>query len=163
VRACSKCHEPTTEVEMVPDKNYCRPCLRKRERDWYRRNPSKRKAKVAANVTRMRARRMVLLSEFKSRPCLDCGNTYPPYVMDFDHTRGEKVSEVGVLVTRGASVSRILAEIDKCDIVCANCHRIRTHTRREERKRARLVQQQDARPITEKSGCESLAAYHPSE
>jgi hypothetical protein len=49
--------------------------------------------------------------------------------MDFDHVRGEKVANVSVLVAGGASRRRVLAEIAKCEVVCANCHRERTHGR----------------------------------
>jgi hypothetical protein len=49
--------------------------------------------------------------------------------MDYDHIYGpknHKREEVGSLAARGASWDRILEEIKKCDLVCANCHRIRT-------------------------------------
>lgn len=67
----------------------------------------------------------VLIREAKQDPCLDCGQSFKPCQMDFDHVRGEKagfVSQIG-------SVKAVLAEIQKCEVVCANCHRIRTQTR----------------------------------
>lgn len=48
--------------------------------------------------------------------------------MQFDHVRGSKASNVTGL--QGASVTALRAEIAKCDVVCANCHAIRTHERR---------------------------------
>ena len=61
---------------------------------------------------------------------MDCGVKYPPYVMDFDHRPGEKKSyHIGVMVNRRFTKKRIQEEIDKCDVVCANCHRVRTATR----------------------------------
>jgi hypothetical protein len=60
---------------------------------------------------------------------MDCGQTFPPYVMDFDHVRGEKKYNVGLMASSGYSLKMIAAEIQKCDLVCANCHRIRTHQR----------------------------------
>lgn len=71
-------------------------------------------------------------NELKSKPCTDCGDQFPPSVMDFDHMRGEKVAEVSALVGSRGSLKRILAEIEKCDLVCANCHRLRTARRRED-------------------------------
>lgn len=61
---------------------------------------------------------------------MDCGISYPSYVMDFDH-RDPSEKEFG-LATSGATyaLSRIKLEIEKCDIVCANCHRERTHKQR---------------------------------
>lgn len=67
------------------------------------------------------------ISKIKSVPCQDCGNSYPSYVMDFDHrVPSEKTAEIGKVISNG-SWPALYAEIDKCDIICANCHRIRTH------------------------------------
>lgn len=59
---------------------------------------------------------------------MDCGDSYPPYVMDFDHVRGVKTRNVGNM--RTCSIETIQREIAKCDVVCSNCHRERTHSRR---------------------------------
>jgi hypothetical protein len=50
--------------------------------------------------------------------------------MDFDH-RDPTVKVRGVTRMIMGSIDRMLAEVDKCDIVCANCHRLRTFQRRE--------------------------------
>lgn len=64
----------------------------------------------------------------KSVPCADCGHRYPAYVMDFDHRDPSiKVNNVSVLVSW--SWKRLMAEVEKCDVVCSNCHRERTHNR----------------------------------
>lgn len=63
----------------------------------------------------------------KDRPCADCGVSYPPCVMDFDHVRGDKKNNVATLVASHYGVATISAEIKKCEVVCANCHRLRTH------------------------------------
>jgi hypothetical protein len=60
---------------------------------------------------------------------MDCGGRFPPECMDFDHVRGEKISSVSHMITRNASKNAIFSEIEKCEIVCANCHRIRTKSR----------------------------------
>lgn len=69
------------------------------------------------------------IREAKSAPCADCGVTYPYYVMDLDHRAGETKSHVVNKMPGRFSTTTILAEIAKCDAVCANCHRIRTHAR----------------------------------
>jgi hypothetical protein len=70
-----------------------------------------------------------MVQEAKSRPCADCGVSYPYYVMDFDHRDGvEKSMIVSKLVNFGAT-QRLVDEMAKCDVVCANCHRIRTWRR----------------------------------
>lgn len=67
------------------------------------------------------------LKKIKDVPCKDCGQKYPSYVMDFDHVRGKKRHCVGSLV--GQTIKRIAEEIALCDVVCANCHRVRTFMR----------------------------------
>lgn len=74
--------------------------------------------------------RIALVLRAKNRPCADCGNTFHPVAMDFDHVRGEKYSEISTMLRQSASIERIQAEIDKCEVVCAVCHRIRTHLRK---------------------------------
>ena len=65
-----------------------------------------------------------LVDWFKARPCADCGQMFPVVVMDFDHRDPtEKTYKIAQFVGR---MSKLLAEIAKCDVVCSNCHRIRT-------------------------------------
>lgn len=64
-----------------------------------------------------------LIKESKSRPCADCGIQYPWYVMDFDHRHGEKKFNIGK--ARGVGFNVLKSEIEKCEVVCANCHRLR--------------------------------------
>ena len=63
-----------------------------------------------------------------SRACADCRKKYPHFVMDFDHARGEKKFNISSGVHK-CSMEELQIEIAKCDLVCANCHRIRTHMR----------------------------------
>ena len=70
-----------------------------------------------------------LLASLKDGPCADCGNKFPPHVMDFDHRDyTTKYRNVGNM--KHYPVERLRAEINKCDLVCANCHRIRTWNRK---------------------------------
>ena len=75
-------------------------------------------------------RRMVIYEEARNNLCTDCKQMFPPYVMEFDHVRGRKFKPVSTLAKVG-SVQALLDEIAKCDLVCANCHAIRTHNRRQ--------------------------------
>jgi hypothetical protein len=69
------------------------------------------------------------LKEVKEKnPCMDCKISYPYYMMDFDHVRGTKQANVAKLIDT-LSKKKIDEEIAKCEIVCSNCHRIRTHDR----------------------------------
>jgi len=70
-----------------------------------------------------------MLNAVKDVPCADCGKRYPHYVMDFDHVRGKK--EFSIYRARQITMcrKRLAAEIEKCEVVCSNCHRQRTHER----------------------------------
>lgn len=69
-----------------------------------------------------------LILSLKDKPCTDCGIKYHHAAMDFDHlpqfTKAFNISDAYTL-----SECEILEEIAKCELVCANCHRIRTFTR----------------------------------
>lgn len=74
-----------------------------------------------------------LLDELRDVPCADCGQRFPPCAMDFDHRDGLTKREAVTRLVGRAGLRRILEEVAKCDIVCANCHRSRTAARRAER------------------------------
>jgi len=57
---------------------------------------------------------------------MDCGGSFPPECMDFDHRNPEEKSGDISRLSYKAGEQRFLAEIAKCDVICANCHRIRT-------------------------------------
>lgn len=59
--------------------------------------------------------------------CTDCGFNEDPAALEWDHVRG-KSWNIGS--RRWCSIERLLEEVEKCEVVCANCHRIRTELRR---------------------------------
>ncbi len=86
-----------------------------------------------ARAARKRASNAAFVEELKSGPCVDCGGTFHPCAMDFDHLPGfVKLATVSELVAGAKSRDAIMREIAKCDLVCSNCHRVRTHQRRHE-------------------------------
>ena len=131
-RACSRCRL----VKAVSEFNfkqralgirhpYCRECGKELTRSHYKLN---KRAYLDRNA-RTYARHRELIRQAKSRPCADCGVQYPYYVMDFDHRVGEaKTFELNSVARK--TVREIMREIEKCDVVCSNCHRERTHRRR---------------------------------
>jgi len=80
-------------------------------------------------ATRNKKRNKKLLLEFimvykKSHPCIDCGND-DWRVLEFDHVRGIKSFTISNINKNGKSLESLKTEISKCDMRCANCHRIR--------------------------------------
>ncbi len=61
--------------------------------------------------------------------CIDCGNSNP-IVLEFDHVRGIKKLNIADMILRSYSLKTIKLEIEKCEIRCANCHRIKTYNTR---------------------------------
>lgn len=94
---------------------------------WHQRNKERRR--VAIRLRRSAKRQYVQdLKEGKS--CLDCGIEYPPYVYDFDHLpEFEKSFPLSSTGMRDKTLDQIIAEVAKCELVCANCHRHRTYMR----------------------------------
>ena len=109
--------------------NACKECQRSYVRAHCRQRPEYYKAKALRQTQRKRAVIRRLIEREEDRPCADCGVAFPYHVMDFDHVAGGKRFNIG----RGLSswtVADVRAEIEKCEVVCANCHREREHRRR---------------------------------
>ena len=74
------------------------------------------------------AARKEFVAWLKDVPCLDCGRRFPPCAMDFDHRPGT-TKEGSIAAMYSSSAEKYMAEVVKCDLVCACCHRVRTHSR----------------------------------
>jgi hypothetical protein len=106
---------------------WCRGCKKAYDAAWYRANREKRRAKVLADQAAFRTW-MDGLKE--GQPCTDCGLIFPRPVMEWDHLPGtEKLMDLSNARRSAWGKERILAEIAKCELVCANCHRMRTFNR----------------------------------
>jgi hypothetical protein len=93
--------------------------------DYYRRNREQELFRVKARQAGTRD----MLREWREVPCADCGNRYEPHQMDFDH-RDPSAKCFNLTAGRAAlrSRERLRDEAAKCDVVCVNCHRIRTQS-----------------------------------
>ena len=92
----------------------------------------------ASEIQRVRSRQratLEFLRDLRRRPCSDCGQTFPPWVMDFDH-RDPCDKSFPHTTGRALLKSRaaLMLEIAKCDVVCANCHAFRTYRQMQARK-----------------------------
>ena len=90
------------------------------------------KALFAPYLKKQRDRVVAIVNEAKSKPCADCGVQYPSYVMDLDHleAKDERFAGVCQMAHECKSGWQVSKEIEKCEVVCSNCHRERTHQRR---------------------------------
>lgn len=103
----------------------CEPCRQSTLRYLTQYGIDKREKIAAKNRTR-RDRRQEVLDKLKDVPCADCGGRFPPICMDFDHVQGKSFT-ISRASTR--SLTSVLREVERCEVVCANCHRIRTAQR----------------------------------
>ena len=132
LKTCSQCsvEKPIAEFNFRHRAagvrhSYCRDCGRRLTHNHYTR---RKRLYLDRNLRAYNERREMVLKA-KSRPCADCGIQYPYYVMDFDHRDGAS-KRFSLHSVHSVTKRAILSEIEKCDIVCANCHRERTHRRR---------------------------------
>ena len=88
--------------------SYCLPCSRDLLAESLERDP-----------------RWQAVLEARSAPCVDCGQSLPPFLMDLDHVRGRKGFTLVATVIKKHSLAQVLAEIEKCEPRCVVCHRTR--------------------------------------
>jgi hypothetical protein len=99
-----------------------------KQREAIRKHYAKNREKYIAKAYKKRLDLRIWVNEMKaSTPCTDCKKNYPYYVMDFDHLSDKKVLISRVI--NSGSWKQVREEIAKCEIVCSNCHRERTHQR----------------------------------
>ena len=112
--------------------SYCRECANEAWRRWYEKPANKAHHLRVLNERRKRRieRNRRLVAELKSVPCRDCGGKFPTEAMDFDHLDDKEALISQLVYTAGTE--RLLTEVRKCEVVCANCHRIRTTRRRDD-------------------------------
>ncbi len=140
IRRCSRCHaeKPLDHFHRSARQGHqwwCKGCHRLYDAAYHARTKPLR-------LQQKRVYKAGLLAWMRgikaSRPCADCGGRFHPAAMTFDHLpEHEKIDAIAELVKRG---NRRLAhaEVLKCDVVCANCHAIRTYERREAAKAGRV-------------------------
>jgi protein-arginine kinase activator protein McsA len=132
VKTCTRCGETKALDQFAPVRrsepkrhNWCRACFAQNNARYYREHRETQKARLLRNTAIRREQNQRQAIEYLStHPCVDCGET-DVVVLQFDHL-GEKRSNVSALIAGGASSSRVAEEIAKCDVRCANCHRLKT-------------------------------------
>lgn len=133
-KKCCTCTETKNLSEFNKNKskkdgynNICRICSNIRSQKYYNENSEKHKLVIRARNIKLREiNRIEYFKVLKNSKCIDCNNSNP-LVLDFDHKDGvDKLGAIGEMVHAGYSWKIIEEEIAKCDVRCANCHRIRT-------------------------------------
>ena len=160
LRRCGRCSldKPIADFnwrrkERGQRDNLCRTCRAECHREHYLANKQRYVDQARLRKQELADERTLFLVEyFESHPCVVCGED-DPVVLEFDHL-DDKAFNIGQGLAYRAWES-ILAEIAKCDVVCANCHRRRTAARMQSR-RHRLRQAGDRT----RTGTETLEGFN---
>ena len=113
---------------MTPRKDLDTEEGRQKAREDSKRHYERNKfAYIARNSVKKSQLRDFLHKYKEFHGCGDCGSKFPYYVLDFDHRDPNNKSYQPAKLSETGSWEKMLAEINKCDVVCANCHRERTH------------------------------------
>ncbi len=130
-RVCVACTQSKLIGEFpklrTREPSYCRDCQCAYDRRYYAERG--RAARLARLRQRRAAERMWMIELKDGIPCAECSEVFPTYVMQWDHLPGmAKVEDVSGMVGFRRRAA-ILDEIAKCELVCSNCHAIRTRRR----------------------------------
>jgi len=108
----------------------CKECQKGFRKNWYEGEAKERHLEnVKTRKLRVRDEAREFVYQYLStHPCIQCGEG-DPMVLEFHH-RGGKDLPVSVMVAGGYPIHKIQEEIDKCDVLCANCHRRLTMSER---------------------------------
>ncbi len=117
MRKCTACKEEKPHSEFYKNKEgefglhaECKACFRKRASEYRR-------------VFRQEIRDLK-----EASPCMDCGEHHRYFAMQYDHRdQSTKVEMISQMVSKSHGRTAVYAEIEKCDLVCGNCHAYRTH------------------------------------
>lgn len=128
-KVCRECKVEKELSQFHPNKQCakgvvgtCRSCTRERISTWYSNNRARRQ-EVVNETNRKRKRKIV--DHFGDK-CLDCNQTFPQYVYQFHHLDPTE-KDVNPSYAMTQRPSKMWEELNKCVMLCANCHLIRHH------------------------------------
>lgn len=131
-KLCTSCDQVKKVEEFRPNKtkkdglqHYCSECDKKFQKEWYLKNKERlvEKAKISTKKYKEIARDYIV-EYLKSHPCIKCGEP-DIVVLEFDHIEAKKYG-ISDMIIKGYSLNSIISEINKCQVLCCNCHRRKT-------------------------------------
>ena len=145
MKTCTRCRteKPSTEFSSgyrrkdgtATVRAWCKACHRAYSKTHYLETSSPAKRYDGSFDMSLYGKQRLLafrawMDRLKAGPCADCGDKFHPAAMDFDHVRGKKAKHISNMWSW--THDKVLEELKKCELVCANCHRVRTYLRRQE-------------------------------
>lgn len=103
----------------------CKKCKRENDKRYYRKNKERMKDQIKEAKENRKSLVLEKVVEYlKENPCLHCSEINP-IVLEFDHLHSKEYN-VSTMISEGFGWEKVKKEIDKCQVLCANCHRIKT-------------------------------------
>jgi len=152
LKKCSQCKEESPRNNFPRHSSYkdgyyayCKKCRNEKQKQWRKDNPEQWKISQEKSQKRYKennpdkvkemskqsyknnkALKIVYLQKYlKEHPCIDCGNK-DLRVLEFDHCYGKKTNNISRLTYSTYTLNALQEEILKCEVRCANCHKIKT-------------------------------------
>jgi hypothetical protein len=127
-KECTKCHR-ILSIENFRWKNkklnkkhsHCKDCMKEAEHQRYL-TDSSRKNQILQRAYQHKENNSLLVAKYKAQGCYKCGETRE-YVLDFHHINPDNKNNTIAHMIKSASLENLLLEIQKCVLLCANCHR----------------------------------------
>ena len=118
---CKMCHKQAARAHYLANKDKAKD----QARSWSARNPEKRKAVARKSASKRQKANKQVAVDYKGGKCTDCGGVFPLCCYDFHHLDpNQKDLHLSIALTaKGFDFCK--EELDKCVLLCANCHRIR--------------------------------------
>ena len=131
---CKECNLIQGKKYRAEHKDKCT----RASRNWRARNRDKQRKVNKRNRLKVIRDKRLILDYLKLKyghiPCMDCSVVFPWCAMDFDHRPEEikefRVARMGYYTATPKQIAKVEKEISKCDLVCSNCHRVRTWDRK---------------------------------
>lgn len=131
-KICSACKQSKCSLDFPKDlktkdgfRYQCKSCAYTAKKKKYHNDPDEAKKNLLRNYKTRKRNRIFIYNYLTKSSCIDCGDSRWQ-VLDFDHVRGNKINNIADLVHAGVSIKKLEDEIAKCEVRCANCHRIKT-------------------------------------
>lgn len=171
IKECATCGEIKNEEDfgfrkslslgLIRKNTVCKACRYAYERSWSKKNKERSKQHKKNNREKRIKILKKILCDAKNKPCVDCGIRYEQYVLDFDHVTKDKKISISKMVNLAYNVDVFLSEMAKCELVCSNCHRVRTQKRRSPIKSTPCGVRAEIIKIKEQSPCTDCAKFYP--
>lgn len=142
---CCSCKKTKSEIEFYPKpsnrirkySSKCKQCCVEYRKNTY----DKQKCKRWNAANRIKLAKYI--DGLKAKPCVDCGQIYEPFCMDFDHISDNKIAAISTMVHNTWSIEKIEKEIAKTELVCVLCHRTRTYMRKSKSSNRLIIRNHD--------------------